>query len=188
MAEYPTPPGDSLEPLTAELKNLQRQLNDLQRASGTDIGETLRQIQDQQAALEAAQGKLTVPAVASGANAVFALSTGWANVVQVALNVPVGYTRALFYASGVVVGGNNDALTVAKVYSRIIIGAAVGPETIVPIFEPWAAAPAFAASAPVGISGTILVTIQGRLHAGATSAGTIPWTNASLVAQATFLR
>ena len=45
MAQYHTPPGDGLEPLIRELKDIRRQLRDLQRPSGTNIGNTANQVQ-----------------------------------------------------------------------------------------------------------------------------------------------
>ena len=45
MAKYPTPPGDGLEPLIRELKDIHTQLRDLQRPSGTNIGNTAAQVQ-----------------------------------------------------------------------------------------------------------------------------------------------
>ncbi|TFD51949.1 tail fiber domain-containing protein [Cryobacterium sp. Hh11] len=45
MAGYHTPPGDGLEPFIRELKDIRTQLRDLQRPSGTNIGNTAAQVQ-----------------------------------------------------------------------------------------------------------------------------------------------
>ena len=45
MAQYHTPPGAGLEPLIRELKDIRMQLRDLQRPSGTNIGNTANQVQ-----------------------------------------------------------------------------------------------------------------------------------------------
>ena len=45
MAQYSTPPGDGLEPLIRELKDIHTQLRDLQRPSGTNIGSLVAQVQ-----------------------------------------------------------------------------------------------------------------------------------------------
>jgi hypothetical protein len=51
MSKYPTPDGDGLEPLVRELKDIRTQLRDLQRPSGTNIGNTANQVQLQVAYL-----------------------------------------------------------------------------------------------------------------------------------------
>ena len=53
MAGYHTPPGDGLEPLIRELKDIRTQLRDLQRPSGTNIGNTAAQVQILVAKVEA---------------------------------------------------------------------------------------------------------------------------------------
>ncbi|WP_104137422.1 hypothetical protein [Cryobacterium sp. Y62] len=45
MAQYHTPDGPGLEPLIRELKDIRTQLRDLQRPSGTNIGNTAAQVQ-----------------------------------------------------------------------------------------------------------------------------------------------
>ena len=45
MSAYSTPPGDGLAPLIDKLKDLQTQLKDLQRPSGTNIGSLVAQVQ-----------------------------------------------------------------------------------------------------------------------------------------------
>ena len=45
MAEYPTPPGDSMEPITKEFKRLQRLIDELSRPSGTNIASLVAQVQ-----------------------------------------------------------------------------------------------------------------------------------------------
>ena len=45
MAQYHTPDGPGLEPLIRELKDIRMQLRDLQRPSGTNIGNTANQVQ-----------------------------------------------------------------------------------------------------------------------------------------------
>ena len=52
MAGYPTPPGDSLEPIIAKIRDLQRQLTELARPSGTSIGSLVDQVQAKLADLE----------------------------------------------------------------------------------------------------------------------------------------
>ena len=52
MADYPTPPGDSLEPIIAKIRDLQRQLTELARPSGTSIGSLVDQVQAKLADLE----------------------------------------------------------------------------------------------------------------------------------------
>ena len=45
MGAYGTPSGDGLAPLIDTLKDLQTQLKDLQRPSGTNIGSLVAQVQ-----------------------------------------------------------------------------------------------------------------------------------------------
>jgi len=67
MGDYPTPPGDSVAVFARELKELQRQLSDLQRPGATAIGQVTQKMQDQQAYLSSLITRgITVPSFASG--------------------------------------------------------------------------------------------------------------------------
>lgn len=45
MASYPTPNGDGLEPFVRRIRDIETQLRDLQRPSGTNIGSLVGQVQ-----------------------------------------------------------------------------------------------------------------------------------------------
>lgn len=67
MAKYPTPPGDSLEPVVQQFAEQRRQTRDLQRPGATAIGQVLQKIQDQQAYLSSLITRgITVPSFSSG--------------------------------------------------------------------------------------------------------------------------
>ena len=75
MAQYHTPPGDGLAPLIDTLKDLQTQLKDLQRPSGTSIGSLLQQVQAQVAVLNS-----LAPITTVSSTGLLAISDGtWAS-------------------------------------------------------------------------------------------------------------
>lgn len=102
MALYQTPPGDGFEPIIRELKDIRRELRDLQRPSGTNIGNTAAQVQMQVAALADLVGQQIRPDYNFANGSGYALPAGKANRIVRAsfvFVVPAGFTQALISAT-----------------------------------------------------------------------------------------
>ena len=130
MAKYPTPPGDGLEPLVRELKDIRRQLRDLQRPSGTNIGNTAAQVQLQIAYLASLQ---TLSATDS---AITWAATPFIPIVDSGATLTVTTTEPLrvrvSYSAKVYVyprGGTSAYSTSFYVGSVALNGVQIGPDT-----------------------------------------------------------
>jgi hypothetical protein len=113
MAGYPTPPGDSLEPIIAKIRDLQRQLTELARPSGTSIGSLVDQVQAKLADLET-----TVIAATDSY-----LSSGTVNMTNISASGSV--SAASFSATGAVSGSTgtfNSGVKSVDVYNRLVSG------------------------------------------------------------------
>jgi len=108
MADYPTPPGDSLEPIIAKIRDLQRQLTELARPSGTSIGSLVDQVQAKLADLET-----TVIAETDSY-----LSSGTVNMTNISAS---GYIAASGAVSGST-GTFNGGVKSTDVYNRLVSG------------------------------------------------------------------
>lgn len=88
MAGYPTPPGDFFAEVAKKLSELQSQLRDLQRPSGTNIGSLVGQVQTLVAEVKATLADIDVT-VASAINA-YSMTT--AAIQSLVANPPAGST------------------------------------------------------------------------------------------------
>ena len=108
MAEYPTPPGDSLTAIVDAIKSLQRQLDELARPSGTNIGSLVDQVQAKLADLET-----TVIAATNSY-----LSSGTVSMASISASGNIS-------ASGSVTGGSGNfpgGVKSVDVYNRLVSG------------------------------------------------------------------
>ena len=113
MANYPTPPGDSLEPIIAAQKELQRQMSELARPSGTSIGSLVQQVQTALINLNAT--------VISATNSY--LSSGTVNMTNISATGSV--SAASFSATGAVSGSTgtfHGGVKSTDVYNRLVSG------------------------------------------------------------------
>lgn len=142
------------------------------------------------AQLQAAINSQVIPRVASGSASGFYVTPTFATIVSVPIPVPDGYTRALVSASGQVTGGNDDAADMATIYAHITVNGTPGPDSASGVGNQlWASVSAFAAFSLTGLNGGVIdVDIAAETSNGTTSSMVVAKDNATLVAQAIFLR
>ena len=177
----------------SDLATQQGELADAQATLNTTVGRLDDTIatQDQTIAdLQDVVNAQVFPKVANGSGSGFYVDSSFATVASATITVPSGYTRALVFASGQVTGGNNDALSIAKLYAHILINGDAGPDSIVSMVNVgWNTATAFASQSLTGLSGgSISIAIAAKTSGGTTSSTTAPWDNSTLTVQAIFLR
>lgn len=190
MGDYPTPNGDSLEPLIRQFKDLQRQLNDLQRPPGTSIAESIEALRVQSAEIAAQSERKLVPQVQSVGTSNFAMSTGYADKLGLSFTVPAGYSQALI----TVTGGLNACTSSTsgdRLYARAVIAGVAGPEmaAVITVNDPYAQTFAGHGATLTGLAAgaVIAVSIQSRLQIGPSSASIgQPYNTVSMSAQAIF--
>jgi len=103
MAMYPTPPGESLEPIVQKIRDVERRVQELARPSGTNIGSLVAQVQ-------AALADLSATVIAETDSY---LSSGTVNMTNISASGSV--SAASFSASGnVTSSGTVSAATALK--------------------------------------------------------------------------
>jgi len=126
MADYSAPPGDSLEPIIAAQNRVQRQLDELARPSGTNIGSLVDQVQ-------AALADLTDRVIAETDSY---LSSGTVNMATISASGSITATGNISSSSNVSASGSvsaggavsgstgtfNSGVKSLDVYNRLVSG------------------------------------------------------------------
>lgn len=182
------PPAE--DALVRQIKDLERAMRENLASVANSFKTTVERLDGAIADLQEVVNAQVTPVVSNGSGSGFYVSPSFTTVATAPLVIPAGFTRALVYASGQVTGGNNDALSIAKLYAHILINGVPGPDSIVSMVNVgWNTATAFASANLSGLTtGIISVSIAAQTSGGTTSATTAPWDNATLTAQAIFLR
>ncbi len=113
---YPVVPTDALDALRADLQKMSDRIKELERPTGTQDASLLATYRANQIS----------PAVGSGANAGFLVTTTIATFITVDIVVPTGYTRALVIANSSASIGPGAAFD--RLYSSIVIAGNTGGE------------------------------------------------------------
>jgi len=108
MAGYPTPRGDSLEPIIAAHKELQRQIAELARPSGTNIASLVNQVQ-------AALVNLNATVISATDSY---LSSGTVNMASISASGTISASGAVSGSTGTFHGGVKST----DVYNRLVSG------------------------------------------------------------------
>ncbi len=150
---------------------LEREIRELQRPTGTQIAETV--------------ANQVTPVVGNSSTSGFTLTTSEQTLISFNLAVPDGFTRA-----AVTVFGSATGMILAagdRMFLRCRIGGIVGPTStsMAGSSMPWASGAASSAASLTDVSGNIVVSLSGWLQF---AAGGNDGANATLTASATFLR
>jgi len=119
-------PQDPLEQLKQELTAVKARVAELERPTGSQLAETVKNIQ---AALDAATSALANqigPVVATGSASSFTITTSPTVFVGVGITVPTGYTKALITANST--ASEVPMTTIDRLYSQLIINGNAGAE------------------------------------------------------------
>lgn len=171
---YDTTPTDPLDVLRSQLVDLKARVSELERPSGTQLYESLR--------------NPVYPLVGANYASGFAGTTSYVTRASFSLTVPDGYTQALIYASGFTNMATARSDGSDGYYAKINIAGVDGvASTAIIIGTFTGAVSAFMTSTLTGLSpgSSISVSLLTKLFYGP---GDPSFTVASVTAQALFLR
>lgn len=187
---YDNLPDDPFEDFTRRLKAQGERIKELERPTGTQLAQTVQQLQAAVEDIQVALANQVSPAASTGSNSNFAVTTSETSFASVGITVPTGYTRALVYAGGGLSASQD--LTGGRLFCHVRIAGVDGPDTIglVTTSWPYSSVAAFSTRSLTSLTGgsTITTELRAYFSSGSTDPALQLWNTASLAVSIVFLK